>query len=93
MRCSKIQICLARAGRVKIYNVKMLKTELARGIPKQFVKIKHYSGAFQSNLMADVGWVSPISFAKKKPSISYLIIISCHFDVKSMMTCRLSLPS
>ena len=44
---------------MKIYNVKMVKTEMAREDPLNVVKIKNLFGSLQTNPHADAWWVGP----------------------------------
>ena len=53
-----------RVGRVKIYNVKQVKTEVARGTPK-LCRNKNNFGSFQTNPQADAWWVVLIFFVEK----------------------------
>ena len=49
---------------MKIYNVKMVKTEVARA-PLSFVEIKSPLGSFQTNPQANAWWVVLLIFLKK----------------------------
>ena len=50
-------------GQVKIYNIKMIKTEMA-GRPLKFAEVKNPFGSFQFNPKADAWWVLLILLSK-----------------------------
>ena len=64
-----------REGRVKIHNVKMVKTEVARGplveAPLNFVEIKNPLGPFQTNPQAKAWWVVLLILWKKVFFLKY----------------------
>ena len=60
---------------MKIYNVKMVNTEMVRG-PLNFVEIKNPFGIFQTNPKADAWQVRPIFRLKKRCFQEHPIILS-----------------